>query len=826
MEEHIMDMGNMVTSSYMAHGFCLNWEPSLVALHVGSDIIIGISYYSIPLVMFYYAYRRRDIPFFKIFILFAFFILSCGTTHLLSAYTIYRPEYWMEGYAKALTAIISAVTVIVFIPRIPEAIALPSVMNSLEEIRQLNGELAQKNTELQIANYSIENVLDSVYWVSADARILRVNNAACKALGYTFEEMLGFTIAELDPHFPRERWAEHWNQLKAEKSMMLETQHRKKDGSLLDVEVSASYISFEGQEFNCAIVRDITSRKRIERELRANESRMASLYNISQYPFASEREFLDHSLDEIIRLSCSKIGYIFLYNEQSRQFTLNTWSHDAMRECTVQDQKAIDSLGRTEIWEEAVRQRKAILLNDYQADHAHKRGCTEGHLELMRVLTVPVIVDEAIVAVVGVANKEGEYTDTDVMQLKLFMDSVWMITMRKRAESNRVELEKQLLHAQKLESLGVLAGGIAHDFNNILMAIIGNADLALMKLAPESPVTENLFAIEKAAARAADLAKQMLAYSGKGKFVIEPIDLNRLLEEMLHMLKVSISKKAVLRFNPAPNLPTVEGDSTQLRQVIMNLVINASEAIGDRSGVIAINTGSMDCDRSYLNNVWMDESIAEGTYLYLEISDTGCGMDNETVSKIFDPFFTTKFTGRGLGMAAVMGIMRGHKGSIKVYSELGKGTTFKLLLPASGLPVKDSYSDERCDVWRSRGKVLLVDDEETVLATGSKMLRELGFEVLTACDGIEAVDMFKSNEDISFVVLDLTMPHMDGEQCFRELRAFNSAVRVIMSSGYNEQEVTQRFVGKGLAGFIQKPYKMSELKQAIIGTGYKSNIHE
>ena len=364
----------------------------------------------------------------------------------------------------------------------------------------------------------------------------------------------------------------------------------------------------------------------------------------------------------------------------------------------------------------------------------------------MRVLTVPVIFDEAIVAVVGVANKDDEYTGTDVMQLKLFMDSVWMITMRKRAESNRVELEKQLLHAQKLESLGVLAGGIAHDFNNVLMAIIGYADLALMKLAPESPITENLHAIEKAAARAAELAKQMLAYSGKGKFVVEPIDMNRLLEEMLHMLKVSISKKAVLRFHPALNLPTVEGDATQLRQVIMNLVINASEAIGDRSGVIAINTGSMDCDRSYLNNVWIDEGIAEGTYLYLEISDTGCGMGSETVSKIFDPFFTTKFTGRGLGMAAVMGIMRGHKGSIKVYSELGKGTTFKLLLPASGLPVKHSNSEESCDVWRGRGKVLLVDDEETVRATGSKMLRELGFEVLTASDGLEAVIVFKSSK--------------------------------------------------------------------------------
>jgi PAS domain S-box-containing protein len=649
-----MDTGHFMTSNYMEHGFCLNWEPTLVALHVGSDIITGISYYSIPLAMFYFVYRRPDLPFYKLFVMFALFILSCGTTHLFSAYTIYRPEYWTEGYVKAFTAAISALTAFIFIPRIPEAIALPSIVNSMEEIKQLNIELAHKNTELQMANFSIEHVLDSVYWISADAKILRVNESACKALGYTIEEMLEFKITDLDPHFPLERWAEHWDQLKAEKSLMLETQQRKKNGSLLDVEVSASYISFEGQEFNCAIVRDITSRK--------------------------------------------------------------------------------------------------------------------------------------------------------------------------RGESDRIELEKQLLHAQKLESLGVLAGGIAHDFNNILMAILGNADLALMKLTPESPVTENLFAIEKAAARAADLAKQMLAYSGKGKFVVEPIDLNRLLEEMLHMLKVSISKKAVLRFNPALNLPTVEADATQIRQVVMNLVINASEAIGDRSGVIAINTGCMECDRSYLKNVWMDDNIAEGTYLYLEISDTGCGMDSETVSKIFDPFFTTKFTGRGLGMAAVMGIIRGHKGSIKVYSEPGKGTTFKLLLPASGRPLRQPSSDEGCDVWCNSGKVLLVDDEETVQATTGKMLRELGFEVLTADDGREAVEMFKSNKGISFVLLDLTMPHVDGEQCFRELRTLDPAVRVIMSSGYNEQEVTQRFVGKGLAGFIQKPYKMSELKQAIIGTGYKAKL--
>jgi two-component system, cell cycle sensor histidine kinase and response regulator CckA len=389
------------------------------------------------------------------------------------------------------------------------------------------------------------------------------------------------------------------------------------------------------------------------------------------------------------------------------------------------------------------------------------------------------------------------------------------ITDRKRAEEERLKMEQQLLHAQKLESLGVLAGGIAHDFNNILMAIIGNADLALMRLSKESPATDNLHRIESAAAKAADLAKQMLAYSGKGKFVIEHLDLNRLLEEMLHMLEVSISKKAVLRLNLTENLPPVEADATQMRQILMNLVINASEAIGDKSGVIAISTGCMDCDRNYLNDVWLDENIAAGLYVYLEIADTGCGMDKETMVKIFDPFFTTKFTGRGLGMAAVLGIVRGHNGAIKVYSEPGKGTTFKVLLPASGKPVEIFNHDSRTDDWRGSGIVLLVDDEETVRGIGKEMLHELGFTAITANDGREAIELFKQTPDVSFVILDLTMPHMDGDQCFRELRQLKPDIKVIMSSGFSEYEVTQKFAGKGLAGFIQKPYKMSVLKEAI-----------
>jgi CheY-like chemotaxis protein len=259
----------------------------------------------------------------------------------------------------------------------------------------------------------------------------------------------------------------------------------------------------------------------------------------------------------------------------------------------------------------------------------------------------------------------------------------------------------------------------------------------------------------------------------------------------------------------------VEADATQMRQIVMNLVINASEAIGDRSGVIAITTGCMDCDRGYLKDVWLDENLSDGLYVYLEIADSGCGMDKETLSKLFDPFFTTKFTGRGLGMAAVLGIIRGHHGAIKVYSEPGRGTTFKILLPASGRPAGLFNSDSSTERLQGSGTVLLADDEETVRGIGAEMLKELGFTVVTAADGRDAVEIFRSRDDISFVILDLTMPHMDGEQCFRELRQLKPDVKVIMSSGYNEQEVTGKFAGKGLAGFLQKPYKLSTLQDVI-----------
>ncbi len=394
------------------------------------------------------------------------------------------------------------------------------------------------------------------------------------------------------------------------------------------------------------------------------------------------------------------------------------------------------------------------------------------------------------------------------------------VTERKQIEAERLEMERRLLHTQKLESLGVLAGGIAHDFNNLLMVILGYADLSLLEVSPVSPVRPKIQEIIKASHRAADLCRQMLAYSGKGNFVIEHMYLNEVIEEMTHMLKTSISKKVLLNLNLDKMAPPIEGDPAQIRQVIMNLVINASEAIGDKSGVVTVSTGARYCDTEYLQETFHVDSLPAGLYVSAEVSDTGCGMDRETQLRIFEPFFTTKFTGRGLGMSAVLGIMRGHEGALKVYSEPGRGTTFRLLFPASTEAGKASTGEGAApgSEWHGSGTVLLVDDEETILAVGRSMLETLGFSVITAWDGREAVEVYRlRGREIAFVVMDLTMPHMSGEEAFRELRRIDPGVKVFISSGYSEWEISARFAGKSLAGFIQKPYQIAELRNVLRG---------
>ena len=521
------------------------------------------------------------------------------------------------------------------------------------------------------------------------------------------------------------------------------------------------------------------------------------------------REIAEHKLaEEALRKTkqqydnlVSKIS-VGIYILRSAPDGTFTWDYVSPRMAEILNVKAETLLADSRGWFQTIHPDDADSFLELNREGIHKRQpfnwegrvLVEGTVKWLHLNSSPEPLENGDILLHGVV--------TDV-------------TERKLVEEERLRLEKLLFHSQKLESLGVLAGGIAHDFNNILMAIIGNADLALMSLDERSPVVENLSRIEQAAARAADLTRQMLAYSGKGKFVIENLDLNLLVEKVLPMLEVSISKKAELRLDLRRPLPSVEADATQMHQIVMNLVINASEALEDNSGVISISTGYLECDRQYLESVSLDGNVSEGLYVYLEIADTGCGMSKETMAKLFDPFFTTKFTGRGLGMAAVLGIDKGHKGSIKVYSEQGHGTIFKILLPASDRPCDLVLHGGHTDDWQGSGTVLLVDDEETVRGIGAEMLKQLGFTPITANDGLEALAIFKSTPGIAFVILDLTMPRMDGEECFRELRLLDPSVKVIMSSGYNEQEVTQRFAGVTLSGFIQKPYKLSVLVDAV-----------
>jgi len=391
------------------------------------------------------------------------------------------------------------------------------------------------------------------------------------------------------------------------------------------------------------------------------------------------------------------------------------------------------------------------------------------------------------------------------------------ITERKQLEDERRELEKQILHAEKLKSLGVLAGGIAHDFNNLLTSILGNAGLALSQAEPDARERPFVEHIETAARRAADLTRQLLAYSGRGMFVLEPIDVAALVREMTELLRLSISKKAVLKHELTEKMPHIEGDSGQLRQVIMNLITNASEALGDEPGSITVRTGVTDVDPRRPPEGLMWKNLAGGEYIYFEVSDSGCGMDPAVQMKIFDPFFTTKFTGRGLGLAAVQGIVRSHGGGIELESSPGHGTRVRVLLPVTerrGQAVATELPQATSDL--GGGTVLVIDDEEEVRRLVTTVLEKAGFNVLTAADGHAGLEIYKKRwQDTRLVIVDLTMPRIGGEEVLPEIRETHPDARVILTSGYSAMDAAGRVDGVLANAFLEKPYSPDTLLETV-----------
>jgi signal transduction histidine kinase/CheY-like chemotaxis protein len=399
---------------------------------------------------------------------------------------------------------------------------------------------------------------------------------------------------------------------------------------------------------------------------------------------------------------------------------------------------------------------------------------------------------------------------------------IWRhLALRARAERERKFLEAQIQQMQKVESLGVLAGGIAHDFNNLLMPILGNAQLVLDDLSEEAPSRARLEQLRSAGRRLSELTNQLLSYTGKGTFAVQPADLSALVREMTQLLEVSVSKNVTLEYELRDDLPSIEGDVSQLKQVVMNLVTNASDALADEGGVIRVRTDLMEADRAYLLESHVFEDHREGPYVYLEVSDSGCGMDAETQRRVFEPFFTTKHTGRGLGLAVILGIVRGHRGSIHLVSEPGKGAEFRILFPAAegvvvAIPAPPAApAAPGAEQWRSSGFVLMVDDEPDVREVTEIMLQRFGFTVLTARDGREGVEVFrKFAPEIDLVLLDLTMPGMSGEEAFAEIQRLKPDQPVVLISGYNEEFVASRLAGRP-ATFLQKPFTDQELGETV-----------
>ncbi|MBD3867511.1 MAG: response regulator [Acidobacteria bacterium] len=395
------------------------------------------------------------------------------------------------------------------------------------------------------------------------------------------------------------------------------------------------------------------------------------------------------------------------------------------------------------------------------------------------------------------------------------LDRIALTAERERAAEERRISESHMLQAQKLESLGLLAGGLAHDFNNLLVGMLGNTSMARAEIPENNPAASLLAEAEVAARRAGDLANQMLAYSGKGKFVIRAFDLSAMVQEMTSLLESSISKKAKMELILTPNLPRLEGDVTQTRQVILNLITNASEAIGDETGTITIRTSFERTSPEGGSEPFLSASPTAGPYISLQVTDTGCGMSDETRRRIFEPFFTTKFTGRGMGMAAVLGIVRGHGGRIFVNSTEGEGSTFTVLFPCHDTSAagEEDWTDgagRPRDVHEA--SILVVDDEEVVRTVSRRILEKGGFTVHEAADGRAAIELLMADRPkVDAVLLDMTMPELDGRETLMEIEKICPGLPVILTSGYSELHASNRVSGLSYAGFIHKPYSADEL---------------
>ena len=630
----------------------------------------------------------------------------------------------------------------------------------------------------------IEAIHEGYYEMGLAGHLTFFNRTLANILGMPEQDLIGRNPAEL---FETDAIAVEMKKLYASlrdgkiSDGLLNWKLKRKDGTTAFLEVSVS-LMFDKEGRRCGfrgLVRDVTERANAEEAFRVAETRYKNLFeeaNDIVYTHDFQGKFTSLN-KEGERLS----GYT---NEEASNISVYEIIAPEYRE------KALEMTKRRLQGEQVGKYEVEILAKD-------------GHHIPVEVSARLIVHDGKPIGVQGIARD---------------------ITERRQSEEQRQALERQVQHAQKLEGLGVLAGGIAHDFNNLLVGILGNASLATRRLPKESPVHTYLKRVEKAAQRAAELTNQMLAYSGRGTFVVRPLHLDKLAREIVELARVGISKKINFQYNFEGTLPPVMGDVSQMHQVMMNVITNAAEAIGEEVGTITVGACLATLAESSLSKVYFHADPTPGDYVRLTVSDTGCGMDAEQKTKIFDPFYSTKFAGRGLGLAALLGIVRGHKGAVSVYSEPGRGTVFKLYFPVlkqealeKQLPEVDHSQEEKSlGKWKTKGMALIADDEEAVRVFTREVLQRHGLMVVTADDGKEAIELYeKHKSEICVALVDLMMPFVNGQEVLEYIRNDNPDVPIIISSGYSESEILDRFRENPPTNFIQKPYRALALTRVL-----------
>ena len=660
-------------------------------------------------------------------------------------------------------------------------------MDDLASLRQrldaLQGELAQRDCRIQALEQqsayhrAVLDIIGEAVLVAdtTSGQIVAANQRACEMLGYGPDELAALTLQQLGaPPLPE------LGSPGAEGRRDVEWVVHRKDGTPLNLAVGVQFATLEGQPRFVVNARDVTQHKHAADALAESEDRLRTLINAMPDIVCfkdGDGRWLEANAFDLRLFELEGVAYRGL--KDSELAAQSPWYRESFLACEVSDEQAWRT-GTVSRGDEVIRR-------------------SDGTELIFDVIKVPTY------------DAQGRRKGLVVVGRD--------ITARKKAEEERLELERRLQHSQKLESLGVLAGGLAHDFNNLLTAISGNLEVALLNEACEGSRSA-IEAAMVAARKAAELAHQMLAYSGRGKFVIGPVNLREMISQMARLLRASVTRNISLRVEAEPDLPPVLADSAQLQQVVLNLIVNAAEAIGDQPGVVRATVGVRECDEHMLARSRTGDTLAPGRYVALEVSDNGCGMTADQQQRLFEPFFTSKQTGRGLGLSAVLGIVRGHRGAILVESQPGQGTTITVLLPIQpdlDLTVPSPAPKHARQARPKDAAVLVVDDEELVLSIARRLIESLGYNTLGARDGLEALELLRADgARVGCVVLDLTMPKLDGLATYDRIREMGLQMPVILSSGYSEEEVAGRCAGRELGGFVHKPYRREDMA-AVLG---------